>query len=80
MDLGGGVIYVRRAIKRLDSGESREGGTKSAAGVRRAAMPEALVAVLDVHLRKHVAASVCRDEAALVGVTAGQGPTVGWSG
>lgn len=54
VDFGAGVVYVRRAMKQLDSGRLREGGTKSAAGVRAVAMPEALADVLDVHLGKYV--------------------------
>lgn len=54
VDLGDGILYVRRSMKQLDSGHLREGGTKSAAGVRAVAMPEALVDVLEVHLRKYV--------------------------
>ncbi|MQA04319.1 MAG: tyrosine-type recombinase/integrase [Streptosporangiales bacterium] len=54
VDLVEGVVYVRRSLRQLDSGQLREGRTKSAAGVRPVSMPEALVDVLDVHLRKHV--------------------------
>ena len=55
LDLGAGVIHVRRKRQQLDSGEVIEGPPKSEAGKRTVALPEPLVETLRVHLRHFVA-------------------------
>jgi integrase len=50
IDLGSGVLYVRRRLAQLSRGGMREGPPKSAAGVRNVALP----AFLNDDLRAHV--------------------------
>lgn len=54
VDLGAGVLHVRRKRQQLDSGEVIEGPPKSEAGKRTVALPEPLVEVLHDHLRRFV--------------------------
>ncbi len=54
IDLGGGVLHVRRKRQQLDSGEVIEGPPKSEAGKRTVALPEPLVEALRDHLRRFV--------------------------
>jgi integrase len=55
IDLGSGVVHVRRKRQQLDSGEIIEGPPKSEAGKRTVALPVPLVEVLRDHLRRFVA-------------------------
>ena len=55
VDLGTGVVHVRRKRQQLDSGEVVEGPPKSEAGRRTVALPEPLVDTLRQHLRRFVA-------------------------
>ncbi len=57
VDLGAGVIHVRRKRQQLDSGEIVEGPPKSHAGRRTVAVPEPLVEALRGHVRRFVAKS-----------------------
>src|SRR5688572_32546786 len=50
VDLGSGVLHVRRRLAQLSRGGMQEGAPKSAAGVRNVALPRFLVDELRAHL------------------------------